>query len=69
MNGKQVQISLDLGPMIHLLLDPYETILDRLVKEGRISESERELFRQEVLAVHDRLEGDIVSIPDRYRSD
>ena len=55
--------------MIHLLLDPYETILDRLAKEGRISESERELFRQEVLAAHDRLEGDIVSIPDRYRSD
>ena len=69
MSGKQVQISLDLGPMIRLLLDPYETILDRLAKEGRISESERELFRQEVLAAQDRLEGDIVSIPDRYRSD
>ena len=34
MNGKQVQISLDLGPMIHLLLDPYETILDRSGERG-----------------------------------
>ena len=62
-------ISLDLGPMIRLFLDPYETILDRLLNEGRISASEREVFRQEVLVAHDRLEGDIVSIPDRYRSD
>ena len=69
MSGKQAQISLDLGPMIHLFLEPYETILDRLAKEGRISESERESFRQEVLAAHDRLEGRIVSLPDRYRSD
>ena len=55
-------ISIDLGPMVRLLLEPYEAILDRLCREGRISASEREMFRQEVLVAHDRLEGDIVSI-------
>ena len=45
-------ISIELGPMVRLLLEPYEAILDRLLREGRISasRSERDQFHQEVLA-------------------
>ena len=38
---------INLEPTIKSICKPYETILDRLLAEGRISESEREEFRQQ----------------------
>ena len=38
-------ISIELEPMVRLLLEPYEAILDRLLREGRISASERDQSR------------------------
>ena len=50
-----VTIPLELGPLVRLLREPYEIILDRLLIEGKISDSERDLFRQNVKEAEERL--------------
>ena len=51
----EATISLELGPLVRLLREPYENILDRLLIEGKISDSERDLFRQNVKEAEKRL--------------
>ena len=54
----ETTLPIEIGPVVRLLLEPYEMILDRLFAEGRISESERELFRKQVLSAQERLFAD-----------
>ena len=49
-------ITIDVGNLTRLVCEPYELILDRLLAEDRISESEREDFRQLVRDSQKRLE-------------
>ena len=51
----EISIALELGPLVRLLREPYETILDRLLVEGKISDSERDLFCQRVKEAEEKL--------------
>ena len=66
-------ITIDLSQIARALLEPYEAFLDCLMRDGRISQAERDQLQHDVQASRARYESDPVDVPlllpDRYRSD